>query len=68
MQKIGLLFQKLAGIRTFLVNWPIAGTRHKNGDILANFENWGPIFCMRGQFYMYYKKCIATMGQKSLFH
>ena len=63
MQKIGLQFQKLAEIRTFLENWPIAGPRHKKSDISANFENWGPIFCMRGQFYMYYKKFIATMGK-----
>ena len=68
MQKIGLQFQKLAEIRTFLENWPIAGLRHKKRDISANFVNLGPFFCMRGQFYMFYKKSIATMGQKSLFH
>ena len=68
MPKIGLLFQKLAKIRTFLENWPIAGLRHKKSDISANFENWGQIFCMRDIFYMYYKMSFANMGHKSLFH
>ena len=51
MQKIGLQFQKLAEICTFLENWQIAGSIHKKCYISANFVNWVPIFCMRGQLY-----------------
>ena len=57
MQKIGLLFQKLANCRA----------KTQKSDISDNFENWGTIFCMRGQFYMYPIKSLATIGQKYLF-
>ena len=44
MQKIGLLLQKLAEIRIFLVNWTISWLRHKKPEISDNVLMWGPIF------------------------
>ena len=67
MQKIGPQFSKLAEISLFLCLGPAIGQFSKNVRISANFWNRSPIFCMKGQFYMYYIKSLATMGQKSLF-
>ena len=68
MQKIGPQFSKLAEISLFLCLSPAIGQFSKIVRILANFGNWGHIFCMGGEFYMYYIKSFATMGQKSLLH
>ena len=67
MQKIGPQFSKLAEISLFLCLGPAIGQFSKNVRISANFWNRSPIFCMKGQFCMYYIKSLATMGQKSLF-
>ena len=67
MQKIGPQFTKLAEISRILCLSPAISQFSKNMRISANFWNLSLIFCMKGQFYMYYIKSFATMGQKSLF-
>ena len=67
MQKIGPQFTKLAEISRFLCLGPAIGQFSKNVRISANFWNWSQIFCMKGQFYIYYIKSLITMGQQSLF-
>ena len=65
--QIGPQFTKLAEISRFLCLGPAIGQFSKNVRISANFWNWSPIFCMKGQFYMYYIKSLATMGQNHFF-
>ena len=66
MQKIGPQFTKLAEILRFLCLGPAIGQFSKNVRISADFWNWSIILCMKGQFYMYFIKSLATMVQKSL--
>ena len=67
MQKIGPQFTKLAEISRILCLSPAISQFSKNMRISANFWNLSLIFCMKGQFYMYYIKSLATMGQESVF-
>ena len=67
MQKIGPQFTKLAEISRFLCLDPAIGQFSKNVRISANFWYWSKKFCIKGQFYMYCIKSLATMDQKSLF-
>ena len=64
MQKIGPQLKKLAEISPFLCLGTAIGQFFLNVRISANF---GIGIGMKGQFYMYYLKSLATMGQKLLF-